>query len=151
VAAPLLGLLLVMSLLLGQAWAATPWQVGVDPTYPPFEMQAADTGELTGLDVELMREIGRRSGHPIQFVTLPFSGLIPALQSRNLDAAASAMTITAERAQTVAFSRPYFAAGLASGAARWPCRSAPPAPRRCRPYRASRWCSSMQPPWPCRN
>jgi len=113
VAAPLLGLLLVMSLLLGQAWAATPWQVGVDPTYPPFEMQAADTGELTGLDVELMREIGRRSGHPIQFVTLPFSGLIPALQSRNLDAAASAMTITAERAQTVTFSRPYFAAGLA--------------------------------------
>ena len=108
----LLGLL-VAALLPGQVRANTPWKVGVDPTYPPFEMQAADTGELTGLDVELMREIGRRSGHPIQFVALPFSGLIPALQSRNLDAAASAMTITAERAQTVDFSRPYFAAGLA--------------------------------------
>ena len=117
----LLGLVVMVGLLLAAgagiglrpARANTPWQVGVDPTYPPFEMQAADTGELTGLDVELMREIGRRSGHPIQFVALPFSGLIPALQSRNLDAAASAMTITAERAQTVDFSRPYFAAGLA--------------------------------------
>ncbi len=107
-----LGLLLAV-LPLEQARANRPWQVGVDPTYPPFEMQAADTGELTGLDVELMREIGRRSGHPIQFVALPFAGLIPALQSGNLDAAASAMTITAERAQTVDFSRPYFAAGLA--------------------------------------
>ena len=117
----LLALVVMVGLLLASgtgiglrpARANTPWQVGVDPTYPPFEMQAADTGELTGLDVELMREIGRRSGHPIQFVALPFSGLIPALQSRNLDAAASAMTITAERAQTVDFSRPYFAAGLA--------------------------------------
>ena len=116
-----LGLLVMVGLLLAAgaglglrpARANTPWQVGVDPTYPPFEMQAADTGELTGLDVELMREIGRRSGHPIEFVALPFSGLIPALQSRSLDAAASAMTITAERAQTVDFSRPYFAAGLA--------------------------------------
>lgn len=118
----LVGSLLLISLLLAPgsgriglqpAQAGTPWQVGVDPTYPPFEMQAVDSGELTGLDVELMREIGRRSGHPIQFVALPFSGLIPALQSRNLDAAVSAMTITAERAQTVDFSRPYFAAGLA--------------------------------------
>ncbi|MCX5940143.1 MAG: ABC transporter permease subunit [Cyanobium sp. LacPavin_0818_WC50_MAG_67_9] len=111
----MVGLLLTSGTGIGlrPARANTPWQVGVDPTYPPFEMQAADTGELTGLDVELMREIGRRSGHPIQFVELPFSGLIPALQSRNLDAAASAMTITAERAQTVDFSRPYFAAGLA--------------------------------------
>jgi len=90
-----------------------PWQVGVDPTYPPFEMQSGANGALTGLDVELMREIGRSSGHPIQFVTMPFSGLIPALQAHNIDAAASAMTITAARAQTVDFSRPYFAAGLA--------------------------------------
>ena len=111
----LLGGLLLAGLLPGAMAAprGRAWQVGVDPTYPPFEMQAGSNGELTGLDVELMREIGRRSGHPIEFVALPFSGLIPALQSRSLDAAASAMTITAERAQTVDFSRPYFAAGLA--------------------------------------
>ena len=89
------------------------WQVGVDPTYPPFEMQAGSHGELTGLDVELMREIGRSSGHPITFVAMPFSGLIPALQAQSIDAAISAMTITPARAQTVDFSRPYFAAGLA--------------------------------------
>jgi arginine/lysine/histidine/glutamine transport system substrate-binding/permease protein len=44
---------------------------------------------------------------------MPFDGLIPALQSQTIDAAISGMTITAERAQTVDFSRPYFQSGLA--------------------------------------
>jgi arginine/lysine/histidine/glutamine transport system substrate-binding/permease protein len=89
------------------------WKVGLDPTYPPFEMRQEASGELIGFDVELLRAIGRDAGREIRFVAMPFDGLIPALQAGSIDAVISSMTITPERARAVDFSRPYFAAGLA--------------------------------------
>lgn len=86
--------------------------VATEPAFPPFESQAAD-GSLEGFDIDLMRAIGEAGGFDVQFQSLPFDGIIPALQAGTVDAAISAMTITAERAQTVSFSRPYFVAGLA--------------------------------------
>ncbi len=88
-------------------------QVGTEPAFPPFEMQAPDGKGFIGFDIDLFKAIGEKAGLEIQFQSMPFDGLIPALQSRNIDAAISGMTITAERAQTVDFSRPYFQSGLA--------------------------------------
>ncbi len=93
--------------------APTVWEVGTEPTFPPFEMKDDVSGDLIGFDVDLMNAIGEAAGREIEFVSLPFDGLIPALQSNTIDAAISGMTITAERAQTIDFSRPYFEAGLA--------------------------------------
>ncbi len=86
--------------------------VAVEPVYPPFEFQAAN-GELQGFDIDLMREVGKAADFEVQFQSLPFDGIIPALQAGTVDAAVSAMTITPERSQVVSFSRPYFKAGLA--------------------------------------
>ena len=97
-------------------WATptpTTWTVGTDPTFPPFEFRNPSSGAITGFDVELVEAIGKKSGHAIAWVPLPFDGLIPALQSRSVDAAISAMTITPERARAIDFSRPYFKAGQA--------------------------------------
>lgn len=94
------------------AGAAPAWTVGTDPTYAPFGMTDGASGELRGFDIELIEAIAKRTGHRLKLTALPFDGLIPALQAGNLDLAISAMTITAERAETVDFSRPYFAAGL---------------------------------------
>jgi len=117
VAALLTAVLLGSSLLGGLATAspadARPWKVGTDPTFPPFEYRDATTGKITGFDVELIEALGKQAGHPIELVALPFDGIIPALQSRSIDAAISAITITAERARAIDFSRPYFKAGLA--------------------------------------
>lgn len=88
-------------------------QVATEPTFPPFEMQDQATGELSGFDIDLITAIGEAAELNIEIVSLPFDGIIPALQSKTMDAAISGMTITAERAQTVSFSRPYFKAGLA--------------------------------------
>ena len=88
-------------------------KVGTEPAFPPFEMQAPDGKGFTGFDIDLFRAIGEEADLKIQFQSMPFDGLIPALQSQNIDAAISGMTITAERAQTVDFSRPYFQSGLA--------------------------------------
>lgn len=87
-------------------------RVGTEPAFPPFESQGPG-GELEGFDIDLMNAIGEQAGLEVQFESLPFDGLIPALQAGSVDAAISAMTITEERAQTVSFSRPYFKAGLA--------------------------------------
>lgn len=92
--------------------AAGPWVIGTEPAFPPFESQS-DTGELVGFDIDLMNAIGEQAGVPIEFESLPFDGLIPALQAGTIEAAISGMTITEERAETVDFSRPYFRAGLA--------------------------------------
>ena len=87
--------------------------VGTEPAFPPFEMKAADGKTFEGFDIDLFRAIGEESGLEIEFQGMPFDGLIPALQSQNIDAAISGMTITPERAQTVDFTRPYFQSGLA--------------------------------------
>jgi arginine/lysine/histidine/glutamine transport system substrate-binding/permease protein len=93
--------------------APTVWEVGTEPTFPPFEMKDDASGDLIGFDIDLMNALGEAAGREVEFVSLPFDGLIPALQSNTIDAAISGMTITAERAQTIDFSRPYFEAGLA--------------------------------------
>ena len=98
----------------GLAQAPAAWQVGTEPAFPPFEMRDDATGQLTGFDIELMQAIGEAAGREVQFISLPFDGLVPALQSRTIDAAISGMTITAERAQTIDFSRPYFRRGWRS-------------------------------------
>ncbi|MDB9524471.1 basic amino acid ABC transporter substrate-binding protein [Oscillatoria sp. CS-180] len=86
--------------------------VATEPAFPPFEFQAED-GELQGFDIDLMNAIGETAGLEIQFESLPFDGIIPALQAGTVDAAISGMTITEERLETVDFSRPYIKAGLA--------------------------------------
>lgn len=86
--------------------------VATEPAFPPFEFQA-DNGELQGFDIDLMNAIGETAGFEVQFESLPFDGIIPALQAGTVDAAISGMTITEERSQTVDFSRPYIKAGLA--------------------------------------
>ena len=95
------------------ASAGSPWKVGTDPTFPPLEYRDNSSSQITGFDVDLMEAIGREAGHPIELVALPFDGIIPALQAHSIDAAISAITITAERARAIDFSRPYFEAGLA--------------------------------------
>ena len=88
-------------------------KVGTEPAFPPFEMQAPNGKGFTGFDIDLFNAIGEEAGLKIQFQSMPFDGLIPALQSQTIDAAISGMTITPERAQTVDFARPYFQSGLA--------------------------------------
>jgi arginine/lysine/histidine/glutamine transport system substrate-binding and permease protein len=88
-------------------------KVATEPAFPPFEAQAKSGGGLEGFDIDLMNAVGEATGLKVEFQSLPFDGIIPALQAGTVDAAISAMTITAERAKTVSFSRPYFKAGLA--------------------------------------
>jgi arginine/lysine/histidine/glutamine transport system substrate-binding and permease protein len=87
-------------------------RVATEPAFPPFEFQGKG-GELQGFSIDLMNAIAFTANFKVDFQSLPFDGIIPALQGKTVDAAISSITITQERAKTIAFSRPYFKAGLA--------------------------------------
>ena len=108
-------IVLICSLLAGCSGNYRPnkvLQMATEPTFPPFEFQGQG-GELEGFSIDLMRAIATAANFQVEFQSLPFDGIIPALQSKTIDGAISSITITPERAKTVAFSRPYFEAGLA--------------------------------------
>jgi polar amino acid transport system substrate-binding protein len=89
-----------------------PMRVGMDLSYPPFETIGPD-GRPAGISVDLAGALGAALGRPVQIENMPFTGLIPALQSGKIDLIISSMTATPERARAVAFSEPYLTTGLA--------------------------------------
>lgn len=87
-------------------------RVANEPAFPPFEFLGSD-GKSQGFSLDLMNAIAQAANFKIDYQSVPFEGIIPALQAKTVDAAISSITITEERAKTVSFSRPYFKAGLA--------------------------------------
>jgi polar amino acid transport system substrate-binding protein len=82
--------------------------VCTDSPYQPFEFE--EGGEFKGFDVDIVNAIAEALGLQAQFQVTPFDAIQSgaALNARQCDLAASAMTITEERAQNLAFSDPYF-------------------------------------------
>ncbi|MCI5836847.1 MAG: basic amino acid ABC transporter substrate-binding protein [Veillonellaceae bacterium] len=91
--------------------AANVWRVGTNATFVPFEF-ANEKQELSGFDIELVQELAKKAGATVEFKNVAFDGLIPALASKQIDLAASGMTITPARAEKIDFSLPYYEAGL---------------------------------------
>lgn len=87
--------------------------VGTEPTFPPFEMTDEKTGDIIGFDIDLIKKIAEDQGFKVEIQSIGFDGLIPALQSGQIDIIASGMTISEERKEEVAFSDAYINAGLA--------------------------------------
>lgn len=81
--------------------------VGTDATeFQPFEY--IENGEITGFDIELMKEIGKVLEREVEFKNISFLGLLPALQVGKLDAVVAGLTVTDERKKHVNFSDPYY-------------------------------------------
>lgn len=87
-------------------------KVGSDTAFAPFEFQDEKTKEYVGFDMDLIRAVGKQLGMEVKVQGMNFDGLIPALESGNIDASISAMTITEARAKKVNFSKPYYKSGL---------------------------------------
>jgi polar amino acid transport system substrate-binding protein len=82
-----------------------------DVPYPPFEFEdsSAPSG-YSGFDIDLMQEIADRLDLELEVIEVGFDGLQSGatLAAGQCDIAASAMTITEERAQNLNFSEPYY-------------------------------------------
>lgn len=88
------------------------WRVGTDASYAPFGFQDEKSHEYVGFDIDIIRAIAEAQGREVTIKNLNFDGLIPALQTGDLDIAISDMTINEERARTVDFTDSYYRAGL---------------------------------------
>jgi polar amino acid transport system substrate-binding protein len=80
--------------------------VGTESTYPPYESRN-EQGELIGFDIDLMNLIADKLGKKIEWVDMAFDALIPTLIAKRIDVVIAGMSITEERAERVAFTKPY--------------------------------------------
>jgi lysine-arginine-ornithine-binding protein len=76
---------------------------GVDASYAPFESKNVD-GKVVGFDIDLGNEICRRLNAKCVWVENAFDGMIPALKARKFDGVLSAMSMTPQRKEQIAFS-----------------------------------------------
>jgi polar amino acid transport system substrate-binding protein len=84
--------------------------IGTAPGYLPFDMKDKK-GNYIGYDMDLARAIGKALNVKVEFKQYEFSGLIPALQTGDIDMILAGMTIRGDRALSVSFSNPYYATG----------------------------------------
>ncbi|MDX1465966.1 MAG: transporter substrate-binding domain-containing protein [Halomonas sp.] len=87
-------------------------EVVTDPSFVPFEMMDQESGEMVGFDMDIISEVAERAGFEYNLRTMDFNGIIPAVQTGNVDIAIAGITITDERAEIVDFSDPYYDSGL---------------------------------------
>lgn len=86
--------------------------IGQGGAFPPFGFM--ENGNLAGFDIDLGNEVARRLGAKPQWEKIDFSGLLPALSSKRVDVLITALTWTPERAQRLAFAKPYYNSGIAA-------------------------------------
>ena len=78
---------------------------------PPFAIRGAE-GSWTGITIELWDRIAGRLGVPFRYQDMGLAEMLDAVAEGRADAAAAALTITAEREGRVDFSHPYLTSGL---------------------------------------
>lgn len=102
-----LALLAAASLAHAQAPEWKKLRIGVEGAYPPFSEIGPD-GKLKGFEIELVMAYCAEMKAQCTLVQQDFDGLIPALQSRKVDAIFASVAITEDRQKVIAFSKPYY-------------------------------------------
>ena len=85
-------------------------RIGMTGNQPPYSMKTK-TDRLMGYEVDLATILAESMGVKLNMVELPFSELMPGLQSGKVDAVMSGMTITPERNLKALFAGPYTLSG----------------------------------------
>lgn len=101
--------------LLGQVRSDGVLRVSTDPAYPPQSSLNEETGEYEGFDIDVATEIAKRLGVEIQWETPSWDIITAGGWNDRWDVSVGSMTVTAERAEVLNFTTPYYytPAGLA--------------------------------------
>ncbi|MEQ6388568.1 amino acid ABC transporter substrate-binding protein [Bacillaceae bacterium S4-13-58] len=81
--------------------------IGTEGTYPPFTFHEDGTGELTGFDVEIAREVAKRLGVEPVFKETQWDAMFAGLDSERFDMIANQVGIRPDRQEKYDFSYPY--------------------------------------------
>ena len=96
---------------LAAAKAAGTLKVGTETAFAPFDY--IDAGEHAGLNVDLFAEIGKELGLKIDWIALPWEGVLPGLEAGKFDMVAGPATITKARMERYRFTPPIAEATVA--------------------------------------
>ena len=80
--------------------------VGTEAQYAPYEFKDLNAN-FAGCDMWLAQQIADALGVELEVVDMSFDGIIPAVQSSQVDIGIAAFTVTEERAQVIDFSEVY--------------------------------------------
>lgn len=81
--------------------------VATSGTLFPTSYRAEGSDELTGFEVEVVREIGERLELEIEFTELGFDEMLTSVQTGQVDLAANDIEITEDREENFTFSTPF--------------------------------------------
>jgi len=85
-------------------------RIGMSGDQPPMNARAIN-GQTIGLEVDYANLLARAIGVDLEIVNVPFGELESALRDGKIDVVMSGMSITPERARTMAFVGPYLMSG----------------------------------------
>ena len=81
--------------------------VGLSPDFPPFENM--ENGEYVGLDVDLAKALAEKLGLEVEFKTLQFDAIVPAVAAGGqVDLGISGITVEPDREKQVDFTDSYY-------------------------------------------
>ena len=101
---------LAATLLFGQPASAAELVVATDTAFVPFEFKEGD--KYVGFDIDLWDEIAKDLGLEYKLQPMDFNGIIPALQTKQVDVALAGITIKDERKKVIDFSDGYYDSGF---------------------------------------
>lgn len=82
-------------------------RIGTEAAYKPFAY-VLPSGELTGFDIDISKALCAAMEADCEIVNQSFDGLIPALNSKKIDAIIASMSITEDRLKAIDFAGPYY-------------------------------------------
>jgi polar amino acid transport system substrate-binding protein len=83
-------------------------RVSSDPNYKPQSFLNETTKELDGFDIDVSKEVAKRLGVKVEFITPDWDTIVAANWGGRWDVSIGSMTITPERKKVLFFSTPYY-------------------------------------------
>lgn len=77
---------------------------GTEATYPPFDF--IKDGKVVGYGRDILENVTKSLGVELEYVDLPWAGVLPGLLAGKFDMVAAGVNVTPERAQKYAFTLP---------------------------------------------
>lgn len=81
-------------------------KVATSGTLYPTSYHEQETNDLTGFDVEIVKEVAKRLDVSVEFTEMGFEGMLTAVQTGKVDIAANDIGITEEHKEKFALSIP---------------------------------------------
>ena len=82
--------------------------MGTNAGFKPFEYKL--DGEIVGFDIDIAKEIAKATGKELVIEDMAFDGLLPALNSGQIDMVIAGMSVTPDREKNALFSNSYYLA-----------------------------------------